>query len=77
MAFVTLPAPLRNEGTAIFNLIRSLGGAIGISVMVFLLTQNIQRLHAALGATCHALQHDRQSRQPGTAHADVAEQRRA
>jgi DHA2 family multidrug resistance protein len=48
VAFITLPAALRNEGTAISNLIRSLGGAIGISVMVFLLTRNIQRLHAAL-----------------------------
>jgi DHA2 family multidrug resistance protein len=40
---------LRNEGTAISNLIRSIGAAMGISVMVFLLTQNIQRLHASLG----------------------------
>jgi DHA2 family multidrug resistance protein len=49
LAFVTLPSTMRNEGTSIFNLIRSTGGAIGISVMVFLLTQNTQRLHAALG----------------------------
>jgi MFS transporter, DHA2 family, multidrug resistance protein len=49
LGFVTLPAALRNEATSIFNLIRSTGGAIGISVMVFLLTQNTQRLHAALG----------------------------
>jgi DHA2 family multidrug resistance protein len=49
VAFVTLPARLRNEGTAIANLIRSIGASIGISVMVFLLTQNIQRLHASLG----------------------------
>jgi DHA2 family multidrug resistance protein len=49
LAFVTLPTSLRNEGTSIFNLIRSTGGAIGISVMVFLLTQNTQRLHASLG----------------------------
>ena len=48
VAFVTLPARLRNEGTAISNLIRSLGGAIGISVLVFLLTQNVQRMHASL-----------------------------
>jgi len=49
LGFVTLSSALRNEGTAIFNLIRSTGGAIGISVMVFLLTQNTQRLHAAMG----------------------------
>ncbi|HWY63349.1 MAG TPA: DHA2 family efflux MFS transporter permease subunit [Rhizomicrobium sp.] len=48
VAFITLPAKLRNEGTAISNLIRSIGAAIGISVMVFLLTQNIQRVHASL-----------------------------
>lgn len=48
LAFVTLPATMRNEGTSIFNLIRSTGGAIGISVMVFLLTQNTQRMHSAL-----------------------------
>ena len=48
VAFVTLPAELRNEGTALSNLIRAMGGAVGISVMVFLLTQNTQRMHAAL-----------------------------
>jgi len=48
VAFVTLPARLRNEGTAISNLIRNIGAAIGISVLVFLLTQNIQRMHASL-----------------------------
>lgn len=48
VAFVTLPATLRNEGTALFNLIRSIGAAMGISIMVFLLTQNTQRVHAAL-----------------------------
>jgi DHA2 family multidrug resistance protein len=49
VAFVTLPARLRNEGTAISNLIRSIGASVGISVMIFLLTRNIQRLHASLG----------------------------
>jgi DHA2 family multidrug resistance protein len=48
VAFVTLPSRLRNEGTAISNLIRSIGAAIGISVLVFLLTENVQRLHASL-----------------------------
>ena len=41
---------MRNEGTAISNLIRSLGAAVGISVMVFLLTRNTQRMHAALAS---------------------------
>ena len=48
VAFVTLPSRLRNEGTAISNLIRSIGAAIGISVLVFLLTENVQRLHASM-----------------------------
>ena len=39
---------MRNEGTALFNLLRNVGSSIGISVVMFLLTQNIQRLHAAL-----------------------------
>ena len=48
IAFTTLPSNLHNEGTAFFNLLRSVGSSVGISVMTFLLTQNIQRLHASL-----------------------------
>ena len=48
VAFSTLPHALRNEGTALFNLLRNIGSSIGISVVVFLLTQNTQRLHASL-----------------------------
>jgi len=48
VAFSTLPAALRNEGTALFNLLRNIGSSVGISVVVFLLTQNTQRLHASL-----------------------------
>ena len=48
VAFTTLPANLRNEGTAFFNLLRNVGSSIGISVVMFLLTQNTQRLHASL-----------------------------
>ncbi len=48
VAFTTLPANLRNEGTALFNLLRNIGSSIGISVVMFLLTQNTQRLHASL-----------------------------
>jgi len=39
---------LRNEGTALFSLLRNVGSSIGISVVMFLLTQNIQRLHASM-----------------------------
>jgi DHA2 family multidrug resistance protein len=48
VAFTTLPQHLRNEGTALFNLLRNSGSSIGISVVMFLLTQNTQRLHASL-----------------------------
>jgi MFS transporter, DHA2 family, multidrug resistance protein len=48
VAFTTLPSTLRNEGTAFFNLLRSIGASIGISVMTFLLTRNVQRLHASI-----------------------------
>ena len=48
VAFGTLPAALRNEGTAFFNLLRNLGSAIGISVVEMLLTQNTQIMHATL-----------------------------
>src|SRR6185312_12451224 len=37
------------EGTSFFNLLRNVGSSVGISVVTFLLTQNTQRLHAALG----------------------------
>jgi MFS transporter, DHA2 family, multidrug resistance protein len=49
VAFTTLPATLRNEGTAFFNLLRNVGSSVGISVVMFLLTQNSQKLHSMLG----------------------------
>ena len=48
VAFTTLPGTLRNEGTSFFNLLRNLGSSVGISVVTFLLTQNTQKMHAAL-----------------------------
>jgi DHA2 family multidrug resistance protein len=48
VAFTTLSGSLRNEGTAFFSLMRNVGSSIGISVVMFLLTQNTQRLHAAM-----------------------------
>ena len=46
LAFGTLPAEMRNEGTAFFNLQRNIGSAIGISVVQTLLTRNTQIIHA-------------------------------
>ena len=48
LAFGTLPAALRNEGTAFFSLLRNVGSAIGISIVEVLLTRNTQIVHARL-----------------------------
>jgi MFS transporter, DHA2 family, multidrug resistance protein len=48
LAFATLPAHLRTDGTALFALARNVGSAIGISVSSFLLAQNTQVLHAQI-----------------------------
>jgi DHA2 family multidrug resistance protein len=48
MAFASLPAELRTDGTALFALIRNVGSAIGISVTSFLLAQNTQIMHARI-----------------------------
>jgi DHA2 family multidrug resistance protein len=48
VAFSTLPITLRNEGTALFSLMRNLGSSIGISIVVALLTRNTQIVHSEL-----------------------------
>jgi DHA2 family multidrug resistance protein len=48
IAFATLPAQMRNEGTALFNLLRNIGSAIGISTVQGLLVYNTQVVHASL-----------------------------
>ena len=48
IAFATLEPELRTEGTALFSLMRNVGGAIGISVTSFLLAQNTQIVHARI-----------------------------
>ena len=48
IAFATLEPEMRTEGTALFILMRNVGGAIGISVTSFLLAQNTQILHARI-----------------------------
>ncbi|WP_062065390.1 DHA2 family efflux MFS transporter permease subunit [Cellvibrio sp. OA-2007] len=47
VAFSTLAARYRNEGTALFSLTRNIGSSIGISVVMAELQQNIQKNHAA------------------------------
>jgi len=48
VAFSTLDPALRNEGTAMFSLIRNIGSSIGISLFVTLLGQRTQVSHAGL-----------------------------
>jgi len=48
MAFSTLPPALRTEATGVYNLIRNLGGSIGISVAFTLLDRNGQIIHQSL-----------------------------
>lgn len=48
VTFATLPDGLRNEGTAVFSLMRNLGSSIGISAVEALLTRDTQMFHARL-----------------------------
>jgi len=47
-ALSTLGMDLRNEGAAMFNLMRNIGSSAGISVVFFLLARNTQTMHASL-----------------------------
>src|SRR5262249_61331243 len=47
IAFATLEPELRTEGTALFSLMRNVGGAIGVSVTSFLLAAHTQIPRAA------------------------------
>ena len=49
LTFATLaPALMRNEGTALFNLVRNIGSSIGISTVQGLMVRNTQVVHASL-----------------------------
>jgi len=48
VAFATLPAHLRTDGTAILTLVRNIGSSIGISVMISSLTSTTSLMHARL-----------------------------
>ena len=48
IAFRTLDPRLRTEATGLYNLIRSIGSSIGISIMAALLASNMQVSHADL-----------------------------
>jgi DHA2 family multidrug resistance protein len=48
IAFATLPARVRTEGTALWTLIRSLGSSIGVSIVIAELTSKTTMMHARL-----------------------------
>ena len=50
ITFATLRPELRTQGTALFSLARSMGSAIGISLVIFMLARNTQVAHAELSA---------------------------
>jgi len=50
LAFATLPAQFRPEGSSLFALLRSLGASIGISVLQVSAIRNAQVMHASLAS---------------------------
>jgi DHA2 family multidrug resistance protein len=48
ITFATLAPQFRNEGTAVFSLVRNIGSSVGISVVATLLTRNTQVMHSRL-----------------------------
>jgi DHA2 family multidrug resistance protein len=51
IAYTTLSAQMRGEGTALQSLSRNIGSAIGISITSFMLTRSVQVNHADIAAT--------------------------
>jgi MFS transporter, DHA2 family, multidrug resistance protein len=48
ITFSTLPRHMLTQGTAIFSLMRNIGGSVGISIVEALLTRNTQIVHSRL-----------------------------
>ena len=48
VSFSTLPRQILTQGTAIFSLMRNIGGSVGISIVVALLAENTQIVHSRL-----------------------------
>lgn len=51
LAFGTLAPHLRTEGAALYNLVRNIGGSLGISVAMATLARNVQTSHADMAST--------------------------
>ncbi len=50
IAFSTLPSVFRTDGSAMFNLMRNVGSAIGVSITTTMLANSIQTMHAQLAS---------------------------
>jgi DHA2 family multidrug resistance protein len=50
VTFATLPPSKRTEGAGLYNLSRNIGSAVGISIVAYLLTRNMQINHAEISA---------------------------
>ena len=50
LSLATLGPALRTEAASLYNLMRSIGGSIAISIMTALLARNVQVVHSSLGA---------------------------
>jgi MFS transporter, DHA2 family, multidrug resistance protein len=57
VAFTTLAPRYRNEGTAMFSLVRNVGSSIGISLVVTILGHETQVSHAALSESLTPFSH--------------------
>jgi MFS transporter, DHA2 family, multidrug resistance protein len=61
VAFSTLAAEMRTDGTALFSLLRNVGLAIGVSVTSVVLTQSTQIMHAQIAANISSFNRSLQS----------------
>jgi DHA2 family multidrug resistance protein len=50
IAFSTLPSVFRTDGSAMFNLMRNVGSAVGVSITTTMLANSIQTMHAQLAS---------------------------
>lgn len=65
ITFATLDPEFRDQGTALFSLMRNIGSSIGISLVTFLLTRNTQIMHSEL--VQHVTPYNEALLQPGVA----------
>jgi DHA2 family multidrug resistance protein len=50
IAFSTLPAHMRGDGTGLYNLSRNIGSSVGISIVSALIVENMQTNHESIAA---------------------------